>query len=234
MFLRDGAIWPSEPAFVIEPDGRQPGDRIGRALSLDGQTLAIGAPGDDGLFNEFPDSGAVFTYLVEAPLPPTGPCTTTWTGAAVDGIFTNPANWTVGVPDGRGRGVPRWNSRRDDHDPVRRVGRRTALRVRWPEPGHRRITHGERALDPRRSDHRQRFAQWCRRHRDCQLRRGVGHDHRPRHCRQRSAALLPRWRHLGHLDRAHQPRRGRGGRTGPVAGQRCHRRQRRPLGVLHR
>ena len=33
-------------------------------------------------------------------LAPTGPCTTTWTGAAGNGIFTDPGNWTGGVPDG--------------------------------------------------------------------------------------------------------------------------------------
>ena len=66
------------------------GDQLGWALDLQGQTLVAGAPGTNG------DAGAVFSTGVV----PSRPCTTIWTGAAVDGIFTDPGNWTVGVPDG--------------------------------------------------------------------------------------------------------------------------------------
>ena len=62
VFERDATGWPAAPASVIEPDDRRPGDRIGRALALDGPTLAIGAPGEAGVEGEFPESGAVRTY----------------------------------------------------------------------------------------------------------------------------------------------------------------------------
>ena len=51
-------------------------------------------------------------------LAPTGPCTTTWTGAAGNGIFTDPSSWTAGVPDGADVACLDGTPAEDDHDPV--------------------------------------------------------------------------------------------------------------------
>ena len=60
VFQRGASGWPTVPDTEIVPAGRQPGDRIGHAIALDGTTLVIGAPGDNGS-SEFPNSGAVYS-----------------------------------------------------------------------------------------------------------------------------------------------------------------------------
>jgi hypothetical protein len=64
LFQFDGLEWSDDPVDVVQPSGREAGDRIGRALALDGRTLITGAPGDDGEGNATADAGAAYSVLV--------------------------------------------------------------------------------------------------------------------------------------------------------------------------
>ena len=97
VFERDATGWPAAPASVIEPDDRRPGDRIGRALALDGPTLAVGAPGDGGVQGEFLESGAVRTYSVA-----TTATTATFVETSDFAPWEDPTNWDIGVVPGPG------------------------------------------------------------------------------------------------------------------------------------
>ena len=66
LFQFDGFTWSNSPVDVVQPAGRQAGDRIGRAIALDGRTLVTGVPGDDGAVDLSTDAGAV--YWVEVPV----------------------------------------------------------------------------------------------------------------------------------------------------------------------
>ena len=79
------------------PAGRRPGDRIGHAITIDGPTLVVGAPGDDGLFGEFPDSGAVYSFRL--------PVTATFVNPTPFASWNDPANWDVGVVPSPGDAV---------------------------------------------------------------------------------------------------------------------------------
>ncbi len=68
IFRFDGGVLADAPTFA-QPAGREAGDRVGRSLELDGSLLVAGAPGDDGATNEFPDSGAVYTFGVTPDVP---------------------------------------------------------------------------------------------------------------------------------------------------------------------
>jgi hypothetical protein len=77
LFQFDGFNWSNSPVDVVQPSGREAGDRIGRALALDGRTLITGAPGDDGVGNVTADAGAVYSVRVPVvasalPNPPEG------------------------------------------------------------------------------------------------------------------------------------------------------------------
>jgi hypothetical protein len=64
LFQFDGFTWSDSPVDVVQPAGRETGDRIGRAVALDGRTLITGAPGDDGVGNLATDAGAVYSVRV--------------------------------------------------------------------------------------------------------------------------------------------------------------------------
>ena len=62
LFVRDGNGW-RQVAYIKAADTGA-GDRFGAAvaLSADGQTLAVGAPGEDGVDDLAPDAGAVYLF----------------------------------------------------------------------------------------------------------------------------------------------------------------------------
>ena len=82
VFQRGASGWPTAPSTEIVPAGRQPGDRIGHAVALDGTMLVIGAPGDNGVTLEFPNSGAVYS----ADVPVTITVDTLGDTVAIDGL----------------------------------------------------------------------------------------------------------------------------------------------------
>ena len=136
LFQRSGGGWSSTPSSTFEPTNRAAGDGLGLAISLDGATLAIGAPGDDGLADEFPESGAVYTARV--------PVTATFIN--VDDDFA-----ALGGPDQLGHrcGAWRWRCRGGSLRCVSRTGsrrrcdgrhaerRRSAAHQRRPTRCHR-------------------------------------------------------------------------------------------------
>ena len=91
-----GDTWPAGPPTVIEPSGRDAGDRIGWSLDLEGGTLLAGSPGNDGVANAAADAGAVYSIDV--------PAVAGWTGASLvdGGLWSDPANWDTGVVPGAG------------------------------------------------------------------------------------------------------------------------------------
>ena len=95
VFQRGASGWPTVPDIEIVPAGRWPGDRIGHAIALDGTVLVIGAPGDNGVTFEFPNSGAVYSTDLSGVV---DPCDTTFTGLGGDALWGNTANWSDGVP----------------------------------------------------------------------------------------------------------------------------------------
>ncbi|HSM67889.1 MAG TPA: FG-GAP repeat protein, partial [Ilumatobacteraceae bacterium] len=94
LFRRSGGVWPTTPTEVLAPSTATAGDRVGRALALDGTLLVTGAPGDDGPMDERPDSGAVYTYRL--------PATATFINPVTFAAWENPANWDTGVVPGAG------------------------------------------------------------------------------------------------------------------------------------
>ena len=67
---RDGEEW--LPVNVLKAFNAESGDDFGKAIALDGDTIVVGAPGEDsdatgidgdGINNDQPDSGAVYVYV---------------------------------------------------------------------------------------------------------------------------------------------------------------------------
>ena len=96
VFQRGVSGWPTVPDIEIVPAGRWPGDRIGHAIALDGTVLVIGAPGDNGVTFEFPNSGAVYATDLSG--------VATWTGDSPAGtdLWSDPENWDVLAVPGAG------------------------------------------------------------------------------------------------------------------------------------
>ncbi len=60
VFTRTAGIW-SEQAYLTASDAAED-DQFGYDIALDGDTLAVGAPLEDGILNDFPDAGAVYVF----------------------------------------------------------------------------------------------------------------------------------------------------------------------------
>jgi hypothetical protein len=97
IFRYDGFSWGGSVLSVgqdtLQPGGAAGDDRAGYSVALDGSTLAVGAPGDDGVGDITTDSGAVFATEVPVIATFTFPDDTY-------GAWSDPANWDIGVVPG--------------------------------------------------------------------------------------------------------------------------------------
>ncbi|MEO1417171.1 MAG: T9SS type A sorting domain-containing protein [Bacteroidota bacterium] len=66
IFQKDGVTGDWRLIYRFSPPGLDPGDEFGRTLDIDGERLAIGAPGDD---SQATDAGAVYIYDWNCVLP---------------------------------------------------------------------------------------------------------------------------------------------------------------------
>jgi len=60
VFSRSGTTW-TQQAY-LKAASTDAGDHFGSAIAVHGDTVAVGAPGDDGPQNGSPESGAVFVF----------------------------------------------------------------------------------------------------------------------------------------------------------------------------